>query len=310
MTVHSPNRNTPDTSNRHPEAPEAYYAFDDEAREVLIKRYDTPTPWINYLSNGQFHTMMSQATATEAQIWLNTQTWSVISGMPERARMIRAMDSVAELLDTELGIRKIHPPIVNFPTPEDPLSHYNKGCGENGAIFCHANTWAIIAEAMLGRGDRAWKYYRQLIPAVAMAKAGPWRYKAEPYVYASNFFGPESDRFGLANVSWLTGTAAWMYVAVTQHILGIRPTWQGLEIAPCLPAEWERAEVTRRFRGASYRITIEKPRGICQGPVQLWVDGQPVVGSIVPAVPAGSTVTVLARMEARGESRSNEIGRL
>ena len=198
------------------------------------------------MDNGEY---LGTETADEAKIWLNAQSWSVISGMPERDKMVRAMDSVRELLDTELGIRKIHPPIVNFPSPDDPLSHYNKGCGENGAIFCHANTWAIMAECMLGRGDRAWKYYRQLIPAVAMAKASPWRYKAEPYVYASNFFGPESDRFGLANVSWLTGTASWMYVAATQFILGIRPAWEGLEIDPCLPADWTSASVTRTFRG-------------------------------------------------------------
>ena len=88
------------------------------------------------------------------------------------------------------------------------MTNYNPGTGENGAVFCHANTWAIIAECILGRGDNAYKYYRQLLPNIAMEKAGVWRYKAEPYVYVSNIFGPESDKFGLANVSWLTGTAA------------------------------------------------------------------------------------------------------
>jgi len=245
------------------------------------------------MDNGEY---LGTETADEAKIWLNAQSWSVISGMPERDKMVRAMDSVRELLDTELGIRKIHPPIVNFPSPDDPLSHYNKGCGENGAIFCHANTWAIMAECMLGRGDRAWKYYRQLIPAVAMAKASPWRYKAEPYVYASNFFGPESDRFGLANVSWLTGTASWMYVAATQFILGIRPAWEGLEIDPCLPADWTSASVTRTFRGAVYRIKIEKPQGVSKGKLQLTAGGKPVAGNIVPAAAAGEEVEVAARI--------------
>ena len=113
---------------------------------------------------------------------------------------------------------------------EDPLTYYNKGCGENGSVFCHANTWAITAECMLKRPENAYKYYHQLLPMVAQAKAGEWRYKAEPYVYASNIFGSESDKFGLANVSWLTGTAAWMYM---------------------LPAK-----VTRVFRGCTYEITI------------------------------------------------------
>jgi cellobiose phosphorylase len=209
----------------------------------------------------------------QAKIWLNSQTWSVISGMAENNKGMTAMDSVYEILDTELGIKKLHPSIIDFPDPKDPLTNYNPGTGENGAVFCHANTWAIIAECMLGRGDRAYKYYRQLIPKVAMEKAGPWRYKAEPYVYASNLFGPESDKFGLANVSWLTGTAAWMYVAVTQYILGVRPSWNGLVIEPCLPSEWKHIRVEREFRGCRYDIEIINEAGVCKGIKTLTVDG-------------------------------------
>ena len=169
-----------------------------------------------------------------------------------------AMDSVKKYLDTELGIKKIDPAMKDYPTKEDPLTYYNKGCGENGSVFCHANTWAIIAECMLKRPENAYKYYRQLLPMVAQSKAGEWRYKAEPYVYASNIFGPESDKFGLANVSWLTGTAAWMYVAVTQYMFGIKPRYDGLEIDPCLPKEMLPAKITRVFRGKTYNITITR----------------------------------------------------
>ena len=91
----------------------------------------------------------------------------------------------------------------------------------------------------------------------AQAKAGEWRYKAEPYVYSSNIFGPESDKFGLANVSWLTGTAAWMYVAFTQYLLGVKPVWGGLSIEPCLPPQWESIEITRIFRGCRYHIRVK-----------------------------------------------------
>jgi cellobiose phosphorylase len=167
-----------------------------------------------------------------------------------------AMDSVKAMLDTELGVKKIHPSMADYPSKEDPLTYYNKGCGENGSVFCHANTWAIIAECILKRPENAYKYYHQLLPMVAQAKAGEWRYKAEPYVYASNIFGPESDKFGLANVSWLTGTAAWMYVAVTQYMFGVKARWDGLEIDPCLPAEMLPAKVTRVFRGKKYEIEI------------------------------------------------------
>lgn len=198
----------------------------------------------------------------QAKIWLNTQSWAVISNMGDRDKQIQAMDSVKNLLDTELGIKKIHPAMADYPTKEDPLTHYNKGCGENGSIFCHANTWAIIAECMLKRPENAYKYYHQLLPMVAQKKAGEWRYKAEPYVYSSNIFGPESDKFGLANVSWLTGTAAWMYIAVTQYMLGIRATWEGLEIDPCLAPEMLPAKVTRVFRGCRYEIEITENKKV------------------------------------------------
>ncbi len=193
----------------------------------------------------------------QAKIWLNTQSWAVISGMGEKADV--AMDNVNKYLDTDLGIKKIHPSMTtDYPTKEGALTSYNKGCGENGSVFCHANTWAIIAECMLKHPERAYKYYHQLLPMIAQEKAGEWRYKAEPYVYASNIFGPESDKFGLANVSWLTGTAAWMYIAVTQYMFGIRAKWNGLEIDPCLPPEMLPAKVTRVFRGKKYEITITK----------------------------------------------------
>lgn len=199
---------------------------------------------------------IGSAREPQAKIWLNTQSWAVISGLGDPEKQTAAMDSVRKYLDTDLGIRKIYPAMENYPSREDPLTYYNKGCGENGSVFCHANTWAVIAECMLGRSEYAWKYYRQLLPMVAQAKAGEERYRAEPYVYSSNIFGPESDRFGLANVSWLTGTAAWMYLAVTQYLLGIRPCWEGLSVKPCLPPQLLPATVTRRFRGRIYRITI------------------------------------------------------
>ena len=199
---------------------------------------------------------IGSASEPQAKIWLNTQSWAVISGLGDADKQRKAMDSVKELLDTDLGIRKIHPAMQDYPSKEDPLTYYNKGCGENGSVFCHANTWAIIAECMLGRSENAWKYYSQLMPMRAQAKAGAERYRAEPYVYASNIFGPESDRFGLANVSWLTGTAAWMYLAVTQYMLGVRPAWDGLVVKPCLTEEMLPAQVVRRFRGNTYRITI------------------------------------------------------
>lgn len=219
----------------------------------------------------------------EAKLWLNAQSWSIMSGFASEERGKMVMDIVKERLDSELGIKLIDPSITTFPDPKDPLTNYNKGTGENAAVFCHANTWAIIAECKLGRGDLAWKYYQQLIPRVAMEKAGPWRYKAEPYVYVSNLFGPESDKFGLANVSWLSGTASWMYVAATQYILGIRPQWDGLLIDPCLPTGWTELFVRRYFRGCEINISIEKEKGISRGVKNLVIEGKTLSQNIIPA---------------------------
>ena len=175
------------------------------------------------------------------------------------------------------------------------MTNYNPGTGENGSVFCHANTWAIIAECMLGHGDQAYSYYRKLIPAVAMKQAGVWRYKAEPYVYASNIFGPDSLRFGLANVSWLTGTAAWMYVAVTQYILGIRPSMEGLIIDPCLPSGWGEVSVTRVFRGVVYQIQIRRKTEKSDGRIYT-VDGKQVSGPCILPPPAADSCQVTVEL--------------
>ncbi|MBQ7108741.1 MAG: hypothetical protein IJN99_00060 [Clostridia bacterium] len=210
--------------------------------------------------NGRF---IGAEKESQAKIWLNSQSWSVLSGLGDEDKQIKAMDSVKKYLNTELGIKKIHPSMTNdYPNKEVPLSYEKPGCSENGSIFCHANTWAIIAECMLGRADRAYHYYHQLLPMIAQKKAGEWRYKAEPYVYSSNIFGPESDKFGLANVSWLSGTASWMYIAVTQYMLGIKPRFDGLEINSCLAEEMLPAKITREFRGVKYNITITQNKKV------------------------------------------------
>ena len=221
------------------------------------------------MDSGEF---LGSDACPQAKIWLNTQSWAVLAGL-DTGKCREAMDSVNELLDTPYGIKKIHPAMQDYPSKEDPLTYYNKGCGENGSVFCHANTWAIIAECMLGRGNRAYHYYSQLIPLNAMRTVGVWRYKAEPYVYVSNIFGPEAYKPGLANVSWLTGTAAWMYIAVTQYILGILPQYDGLKIDPCIPSDWSGFRVQRLFRGCKYDIEVCNPNHVQKGVKEIYLDG-------------------------------------
>ncbi|CAM3629407.1 MULTISPECIES: GH36-type glycosyl hydrolase domain-containing protein [Saccharibacillus] len=263
--------------------------YDDQKKRVNEAGWDGRWFRRAVMDDGRF---LGTDEHDQAKLWLNAQSWSVLSGMAEGEKGRIAMDSVREMLDTELGLKKLHPPITDFPDPADPLTNYNPGTGENGAVFCHANTWAIIAECKLGRGDLAYKYYRQLIPNVAMEQAGLERYRAEPYVYASNLFGPDSDKFGLANVSWLTGTAAWMYVAATQHILGVRATPDGLVIDPCIPSDWDGYRVSRRFRGCLYEIEVRNASGAGRGVKQIVVDGKRIEGSTLPVQAAGTSVSV------------------
>lgn len=235
-------------------------------------------------------TCLGAAGRREGRIYLNPQSWAVISGVADETRGRSGMDAVREHLLSRCGLAILAPPYTGIPEPEDPLVGSNPGVNENGAIFCHANTWAIIAEVLLGRGDRAFEYYRQLLPEAVIAEVGADHYGREPYVYVSSIVGPVNERFGQAGISWLTGTAGWMYVAATQYILGIRPTLAGLTVCPCLPAALDRVSVRRRFRGCTYSIEIDHAQ---RDEVLVTVDGQPLAGTCVPPCPSPEcTVTV------------------
>ncbi len=231
--------------------------------------------------------------ADEGQIYLEPNVWAAISGAasPERARS--AMDAVHTHLASEHGVALCDPPHTK-PMPGIGLSLlvFPPGHKENGGIFCHANSWAIVAEAMLGRGDRAYEYYRAYLPARYNDHAEV--HQVEPYVYCQFTHGPRSPRFGQARNPWLTGTASWTYIGVTQYILGIRPVLAGLTVDPCIPAAWDGFGVTRRFRGAWVRIRVSNPEHVSRGVAVLEVDGIPVEGTVAPAslLRDGSVVTV------------------
>ncbi len=222
--------------------------------------------------------------ASWGKLFLNPQSWAVLAGCGTPDQRVGGMDQVAAQLDTGMGLQILAPSFKTYPDLTDPFSGYNEGCGENGAIFCHANTWAIIAEALLGRGARAWKYYRQLVPHVALQHVGIERYRAEPYAYVSNILGPDNIRFGFANVSQVTGTAAWMDVAATQYLIGIRAELAGLRIDPCIPPDWKGFEAERRYRGTRLKIRIANPEGVEKGVRSIEVDGRSLEISDAPVV--------------------------
>ncbi len=158
------------------------------------------------------------------------------------------------------------------------ISSYPAGYKENAGIFCHNNPWIMIAETVVGRGDKAFDYYTRINPSAREEISE--LHKCEPYVYAQMIAGKDAPTHGEAKNSWLTGTAAWNYVAITQHILGIRPGFEGLEVKPVIPSGWEGYEVTRHFRGIRYEISVKR-----EGPgnnVSLEVDGKSIPGTLIP----------------------------
>ena len=232
-----------------------------------------------------------------AKIWVNAQSWMILAGCGEEEKNKQAMDSVGKMLDTGRGLQ------INAPgMPADKANSLPAGYSENGGIFCQANCWAIIAEALLGRGDVAWKYYTQLIPHNIIQKIGIDAYQSEAYAYSSTLLGPENEQFGQACVSQVTGTAAWMEVAVTQYILGVRPTLKGLLINPSIPADWDGFKVERKYRGCDLQITVSNPDHVEHGVKEVSLNGRKIEGNMITEdmLNGESTVSVKVIMGVAG----------
>jgi len=216
----------------------------------------------------------------EGKIWLETQTWAVLSGVAEGERAVKCMDSVKKYLYTKYGILLFQPAFTKYNQSLGYVTVFPPGLKENAAIFCHTNPWAMIAETMIGRGDIAFKYYKTILPA-ALNDISDIHW-TEPYVYSQMIAGKDHKDFGQAKNSWLTGTTAWNFVAISQYILGIRPTFDGLIVDPCIPPKWKSFTVKRVFRGITYNITVKNPKGISKGVSKVIVDKKEIKGNIIP----------------------------
>ncbi len=241
-----------------------------------------------------FHgNVIGSASNDEGQIFIEPQGMCIMGGVGlEDGTAVRALASVRERLATPHGIVLQQPAFSSYRIELGEISSYPPGYKENAGIFCHTNPWLMIAEAMVGNGDGAFDYYKRINPS-AREELGDL-HRCEPYVYAQMIAGRDAPTHGEAKNSWLTGTAAWNYAAVTQWILGIRPELSGLRIAPVIPAAWPGFSAVRRFRGATYRITVRKEPGVPGGACRLVVDGEPVEGGVLPVAPAGADVQVEA----------------
>jgi cellobiose phosphorylase len=225
----------------------------------------------------------------DSKILIEPQGYCVMAGIGvATGEAEKALDSVKERLDTRYGIVLNNPPYRDYHVELGEISSYPPGYKENAGIFCHNNPWIMIAETVIGRGERAFEYYKKIAPAYLEDISEIHR--TEPYVYSQMIAGKDAPHHGEAKNSWLTGTAAWNFVAISQHLLGVRPEWDGLCVKPCIGQGVPEFTITRKCRGATYRIVVKSMGGT--GNVKLRVDGHAIAGVIVPYAPAGSTVNI------------------
>jgi N,N'-diacetylchitobiose phosphorylase len=225
----------------------------------------------------------------EGKVFLNAQVWAVYSGVASDERAYKCMDAVDEYLSSEYGLHLLWPA---YSEPDDNIGYVTrvyKGIKENAAIFSHPNPWAVIAECMLGRGNRAMKFYDAILPYNQnnMIEIR----EAEPYSYCQFVMGKDHTAFGRARHPWLTGAASWFYTAVTKHILGIQPSYDGLIVDPCIPSDWNEFEVKRKWRGAQYNIKVLNPDNVEKGIKSICVNGKTIDGPI-PIQEAGTKNSV------------------
>ena len=232
----------------------------------------------------------------DGKIFIEPQGFCVMAeiGLKE-GNCLKAMQSVEKYLDTKYGIVLLQPPYHRYHVELGEISSYPPGYKENAGIFCHNNPWISIAETVVGRGDRAWQVYTRTCPAFIEDISEIHR--TEPYVYSQMIAGKDAPNFGEAKNSWLTGTAAWTFLDVSQYILGIRPDYDGLLIDPCIPSKLDGFDAKRDFRGVTYRISVKNPDHVEKGIKKLIVNGTEVAGNLIPLdLVSGSEVTVEAIM--------------
>ena len=223
----------------------------------------------------------------EGKIFIESQGFCTMAGIGlDDGRAMAALDAVKERLDCEFGIVLNNPAFTKYIIEYGEISTYPAGYKENAGIFCHNNPWIMIGETLVGRGDRAYDYYKKIAPSFLEEISD--LHKTEPYVYAQMIAGKDAFKPGEAKNSWLTGTAAWNYYAITQYILGIQPEYDGLVVNPCIPEKWDNFIIDRNFRGAMYKIMVKNPDHVSKGVKSISLNGKIVDGSIIPICPPDS----------------------
>jgi len=251
-------------------------------REVLntsIQKHCWDGEWFIW-AIGEDGTVYGTKDFAEGQVYLNTQVWSVISGAATPEQAEKAMQTVKDRLATPYGLMLSAPPFIKTSIDVMRAVLFNPGIKENAGIFNHTQGWGVMAECLLGHGDRAYEYYRAFMPAAYNDRAEVRQ--CEPYVQAQTTYAGISPRPGNARTTWLTGAAAWAYFSATHYLLGIRPEIDGLRIDPCIPSTWPGFKVIRQFRGKRLEIVVSNPNHVCRGVTSLVLNGETMEGSLLP----------------------------
>ena len=265
-------------------AREAQQEIEKMRQTVLLHGYDGE--WF-LRAYDAFGDKIGSKDCEEGKIFIESQGYCVMAGIGvEDGKALKALNSVRDILECDHGIVIQQPAYQTYHSNLGECSSYPPGYKENAGIFCHNNPWIMIAETVLGRGDRAFDLYRKICPAFREEISD--LHRTEPYVYSQMIAGKDAGRMGEAKNSWLTGTAAWNFVAISQAILGIKPQYDGLLVDPCIPSVWKEYTVTRVFRGAIYEIHVTNPGNVQKGVRSVTVDGKPLEGNVLPVLGEGA----------------------
>ena len=268
---------------KNAEADEAQLHVDQMIEAVKAKGWDGD--W--YLRAYDYYgKKIGSNESEEGKIFVESQGWCTMAEIGKEEGMVeKALDSVKEHLDCEYGVVLNYPAYTKYHIEYGEISTYPAGYKENGGIFCHNNPWIMIGETMIGRGDRAYEYYKKIAPSFLEDISE--LHKVEPYVYCQMIAGKEAFKPGEAKNSWLSGTASWNFYAITQYILGVRPQYNGLKVDPCIPKDWDGFKMQRKFRGATYLLDIKNPDHVSKGVKKISVNGEKLNSELIPLLAKG-----------------------
>lgn len=250
-----------------------------EAMKKLINRYAWAGDRYVYAFNDKGEPIGSPENE-EGGCQLNSQTWAVLAGIPDGEQQAKILQHIDQTLDTPYGPALFAPPYTRYNPDIGRITAFAPGTKENAAVFIHGGAFKIVMDYLLGRAEEAYKTIRQILPNAPDKCIDV--YRTEPYVFPEYVVGPGNPRYGEGAFTWLTGSADWFLVAVTQHLLGARPTFGGLTIDPCLPPSWNQARIVRRFRGTRYDIRISNPERVSRGVREIKVDGRLLEAAVLP----------------------------